>query len=68
MRTAYQYYKGEVRESMLKKREKSPKLDFDTVNQKFSKRKVLLSTMGGRERPTSNLSSTNTQNTGVPTE
>lgn len=66
MRTAYQYYKGEVRESMLAK--KAPKPDFDAVNEKFSKRKILLSTMGGRDRPTSNLSSTVTENTGLLTE
>lgn len=65
MRTAYQYYKGEVREEIVKT--KGSKLDFDSVNQKFTKRKILLSTMGGQERPTSNLSSSNTQNTGCPT-
>lgn len=55
MRTAYQFFKGE--QEIVKP--KSNKLDFDSVNQKFTKRKILLSTMGGfdKVRPTSNFSS-----------
>jgi hypothetical protein len=55
MRTAYQFFKGE--QEIVKP--KGNKLDFDSVNQKFTKRKILLSTMGGfdKVRPTSNFSS-----------